>query len=1018
MQSYTNVIVLHGFDASIIKCLRKDFLDNEAINSDGRIELEKINPTAIMMKIMSSTTTSYLTMESMIAFSSSFTNLDILGKKITILDNNLLNRYINPTTSDIPDFESRDFQNDNKNEVYCNFYSYCEHVDGIQMVNYIEPDLSQSTCISIVPFINPDSLDNIQYLSDETELPILSSDSGTLQSLMESLYYNDSVQGGSYVLHKNVTMMEAYKVLVAAIKLCGADIRLYWKSTPIKQKTIRDDLYNVLREVWGYESFRQLRMYEDLDVGRNVALVSQGDVIETVVSEAENAMQSKDYNNVLLTSPTGAGKSLLFQLAAIYLAKKYQSLTIVVSPLIALMDDQVANLITRYKHVAALNGNKSADETAEILQRTADGDINILYMSPELLLSHSLQSLIGLRKIGLVVIDEAHTVTTWGRDFRVDYWFLGDYLRTSIKYLDYKFPIFALTATAVYDPSRKNDMVFETIESLNMDPCIKYIGVVRRENIVFEIGHPDKARDYEKQRRLRTVDGIINAIENKRKSIFYFPYVRTIGQVLDESNLQPYRIKVTQFHSRLTPIEKQTNAYYFKEGICPIICASKAFGMGVDVSDITEVYHHAPSGCLPDYVQEIGRLARDEKLTGIAKIDFNEQDFKYTRQLHGLSTIKPYQLEEVLKKLMEIYRMRGEKRNMMLSPADFEYIFPDAGDQLEQKFKSSLLLISHDLMRHLNFRAIIVRAKNLFVDMFVELPQNEYKSFYKEYSEFLTPLGINTGRFILHAEKYWTKKNSSISFPQFKSKLANNQIFKKYLVKPIVRVETNLNTDYNVSNAHALLENFFMKSKAFLDKIATAKKGEPRHIKFGELKDALIDCSAIQKQEFLRAFLLAYATGSGNNGNVVYCQVKTTDEEDRNQISLLQHGYDAVRSQLMAAYENYIREEKNEIYCDKDSVYVKLSEIMNSLNIASFQKVGGAEPQVFVRINNPRYLHDLLKRGNYKNKMLADIYEKHKISEQVFTYFFQTDMTDKQRWDFIEAYFLGASMDELLHFAD
>ena len=84
-------------------------------------------------------------------------------------------------------------------------------------------------------------------------------------------------------------------------------------------------------------------------------------------------------------------------------------------------------------------------------------------------------------------MDEAHTVTTWGRDFRVDYWFLGDYLRKTRRILHYPFPIFALTATAVWDPSGKNDMIFDTIRSLNMDPCIKYVGVVRRNNIVFEI---------------------------------------------------------------------------------------------------------------------------------------------------------------------------------------------------------------------------------------------------------------------------------------------------------------------------------------------------------------------------------------------------------------------------------------------------------------------------------------------------------------------------------------------------
>lgn len=93
-----------------------------------------------------------------------------------------------------------------------------------------------------------------------------------------------------------------------------------------------------------------------------------------------------------------------------------------------------------------------------------------------------------------------------------------------------------------------------------------------------------------------------------------------------------------------------------------------------------------------------------------------------------------------------------------------------------------------------------------------------------------------------------------------------------------------------------------------------------------------------------------------------------------------------------------------------------MAELLNCLNIASTQKVGGTDPQVFVRINNPAYLNSLVRNGNYHNKMLADIYEKFRLSERIFSYFFMTDMTDKQRWDFIEDYFLGASEEKLLSF--
>lgn len=1011
-----DIIVLKGFDSSVLYLLKDDLLDKNILNEEGLIDLQLINPTAIMMEIMASKSTCMITMETMIALSSSFSNLDILGKQFCLLNNNMFNMFYNPTTCDIPDFELNSFQQVVDNSIYCNYYSYCAHVGDKQQICYIEPDFSQSKCISSINFLEPESIDNIKDQFDGLSVINISPEDGSLYRLMEAIYFDEPLKHDAYALPRNKLYNEDYGVLLTAIAKSDKPIHLYWQSFSKKEKQVRVELASMLRHIWGYDSFRQLKMYEDLDVNRNVVNISQGEIIETVVTEAENSLNDNYYRNILLTSPTGAGKSILFQLSAIFLAEEYSLLTIVISPLIALMDDQVRNLQPRYSKVASLNGNKTGDEVFDILAKVKNGSINILYMSPELILSHSLNSIIGDRRIGLVVIDEAHTVTTWGRDFRVDYWFLGDYLRSTEKYLGYRFPIFALTATAVWDPSRRNDMVFETIDSLNMNPCVKYIGVVRRDNIVFDISHPEKVSDYEKQRRNRTVNGIIDAIRQNRKSIFYFPYVKHIGNILDMPDLKQYRNKITEFHSQLTSIEKQTNSLLFRNGTCPIICASKAFGMGIDVSDITEVYHHAPSGCLPDYIQEIGRLARNEQLTGIAKIDFNEQDYRYTRQLHGLSTIKPYQIEAVLKKLMELYLMRGEKRNMMVSPTDFEYIFPNSGDQLDQRFKSCLLLISHDLMRTLKFRAIIVRPKNIFVNTYIELPQDESRQFYSYYSQYLTPLEIGTGRFILHAERFWTDKFSCISFPQFKRKLMLYQIFKDYHVTPIIRVDFSLNYNLEVSSARAILERFFTQSFHILDRLANPKAGAVRHVKYKDIRKELVDYSSIQKEEFLRSFILVFAPTGDNSDRISYCQVKTKEIEENNQISLLRQGYEAVKSQILAVYDRVIVNSKNHIYCKKNDIVVFLAEILNSLNIASSQKVGGTDPQVFVRINNPSYLNNLVRSGNYHNKMLADIYDKYRLSERIFSYFFLTDMTDKQRWDFIEAYFLGASEDELLNF--
>lgn len=1010
------IYVLRGFPIEVMKSLEYNLIDYDFLTDDCYIDLSKVKGIQVFNKVLqASHYPCYMMMESMIALTSTFRHLDELDRQFCIVDNNFLVRYVNPSKCDIPDFESSSFQSTSDNGLYSLFYSYCEHKGEKVFVNYVDPDLTGVTCVSHLSLLEPSSLDSIQEQPSDVEALALAGDNDSLQDILEQIFNGSIPTSTIFAITKNSTYSELLGVLVTAIELFSLNITLYWLTNPKDHISIRADLFKTLKSIWNYNSFRQLKIYKDLDFNRSVTTISQGEVIETVVRESENAINGKPFKNVILTSPTGSGKSLLFQLSAIYLANKYQRLTIVVSPLIALMEDQVNNLAPLYSPVATLNSNKSAAESIDIIKKVKEGSINILYLAPELLLSRSLESLIGTRKVGLIVIDEAHTVTTWGRDFRVDYWFLGDYLRATKRYLDHTFPTFALTATAVWDPSRKNDMVFETISSLNMDPCIKYIGVVRRDNIKFEIGRPEKVRDYERQRQNRTSDSILEAINLDQKTIVYFPYITTIRKILDHPNLQSVRLKITEFHSKLSPIEKKTNASNFKNGNCSIMCASKAFGMGVDVPDITKVYHHAPTGNLSDYIQEIGRLARDENLIGIAKIDFNEQDFKYTRQLHGLSTIKPYQLEQVLRKLMELYFIKGEKRNMMISPADFAYIFPNTED-LDQKFKSSLLLISHDLVRNLRFPALIVRAKNMFADIFIQVSPDEIRNFAHEYSDFVEPLEYGNGKFLLRGEKFWNDYFSNISFAQFKKKLMSNQIFRRYHVNPVNRIDLNLN--YEISQTELQLRKFFKESERILGVIAGATAGQPRHIKYRELKEGLIGFSMHEKDAFLHSFILAYATPLTREGSGVCCQVKIKEDENNNQISLLNHGYESIKTQMLSLFSAKVTECKNSFYCSLDDPTIRMAELMNSLGLATFQRLGGTDPQVFVRINNPGYLHDLINRGQYTNQMLFDIYEKYKYSEEVFTYFFNTDMTDEQRWDFIEAYFLGAPKEELLHFAD
>lgn len=212
-----------------------------------------------------------------------------------------------------------------------------------------------------------------------------------------------------------------------------------------------------MKRHWGYDAFRKFTVYDvqKLDAGiKSTFEVSQEQIIADIVQQAELCMDGKNFRDVFVTAPTGAGKSVIFQIPAIYLAERYKRLTLVISPLIGLMNDQVKNLALKN------------------------------YRRSETLLSRSdIEQLIGAREIGLVVIDEAHIVTTWGKQFRPDYWYLGDHLRKLRK--GHSFVIATFTATAIYHGAE--DMYDDTINSLHLRDPITYLGYVKRGDIDIKI---------------------------------------------------------------------------------------------------------------------------------------------------------------------------------------------------------------------------------------------------------------------------------------------------------------------------------------------------------------------------------------------------------------------------------------------------------------------------------------------------------------------------------------------------
>ena len=239
------------------------------------------------------------------------------------------------------------------------------------------------------------------------------------------------------------------------------------------ERPVCPEARTLLQQHWGYPDFLPLDVY-DLDAlhrgEKKLRTITQEDIIDDLIQQAELCREGQTYRDLFVTASTGAGKSVMFQIPAIDLAEKYGMVTLVISPLIGLMNDQVQGMEKhRYAKARTINSDIPPMVKKTIAQEVQEGRCDILYLSPESLLSRSdISDLIGDRAIGLLIVDEAHIVTTWGKQFRPDYWFLGDYVnKLRKKQLNgphhHAFVTATFTATATY--GGEEDMYRETLRS-------------------------------------------------------------------------------------------------------------------------------------------------------------------------------------------------------------------------------------------------------------------------------------------------------------------------------------------------------------------------------------------------------------------------------------------------------------------------------------------------------------------------------------------------------------------------
>lgn len=784
--------------------------------------------------------------------------------------------------------------------------------------------------------------------------------------------------------------------------------------------------------------------------------LNQSDIIEMIITEAEKAYNGEKYRDIFMTAPTGAGKSLIYQIPSLYLTRKYKKLVLVIEPLKGLMSDQRSKFKEKgYTNVEYLNSDVATPaERQAIVNKVMSGEVDILYVSPETLISRSIYSLIGEREIGLLIIDEAHIVTTWGVGFRPDYWYLGKYINDLRKKTNYKgqenkkfdFPIFACTATAVI--GGKDDTVSETISSLYMknNPIIK-VGPTRRDDISFEINYIGKKTkdEYEKEKSDILGQRINKWIDNKEKTIIYTPYKSIASKMYEAKdiykNFDVFKDDVGIYTGgkQFYDIDKDTFMNNFKDSNINVMYATKAFGMGIDIKDIKNVYHYAITGGLSDYVQEVGRAARDKNINGIAMMDYFDNDSDYTNQLYGMSQIQQYHIKGCLRIIFETFRKQFPKAGygkFLISPTVFSSVFGSKKDDIDNKLKIVLLMLEKDFIDTFGTPVMTSRPSSMFTTGYVsfssthedEILNGKYGKYFREVSEKIdlgssrSWVGTSTSPgkiYEINLEGIWNDYYQTYSFQQFKYYYFqnNNHVSSPFsndsyvTIVPEIRNYLYDQIKVTVSSNTVKLNKIYDKASEEIDFICSKLAEFDQH-RFTEqdfaekLKEKYNTSLA---ETIANAFLdIISSTGKvlASYREQVYVRNGLMENEAKKMLS---------SSPLMVSLRNINDVEYSTYITASNSKDINALKLLSLLDLVTYDVEGGKDAKVFIIIHAPDKLRNIVEeRIPYRNSYVETAREKHYRDVKLINYFVKELHDDKQRWDFIQDYFRGVDVEKII----
>lgn len=337
-----------------------------------------------------------------------------------------------------------------------------------------------------------------------------------------------------------------------------------------------DDLTRQLSERFGFAKFRP----------------GQEEVIRAVLAGRD----------AMAVMPTGLGKSLCYQLPATLLP----GLTLVISPLIALMQDQVAALRQRKIAAAAFHSGLTGSEKHRVMQDLSQKRLQLLYLAPERMQHEGFLQLLRSLWVSLLVVDEAHCISQWGHDFRPDYLKIGR-LRQELT----NPPCLALTATATARVQT------DLCKRLSLRDPFRLVAGFRRDNLALSVRHCQSRQD-----KLATLERLVR--ESEKGTILVYCATRRAVEEVAEWLGQSHQA-VGYYHAGLSDEERQLVHDDFRRGTVRILAATNAFGMGIDKSDVRLVVHFDIPGSVEAYYQEVGRAGRDGRAAACVLL-FHERD--------------------------------------------------------------------------------------------------------------------------------------------------------------------------------------------------------------------------------------------------------------------------------------------------------------------------------------------------------------------------------------------------------